>query len=121
MTRTIVVLGASPNPERYSNMLIRRLKAKNYTVYPVHPALHEVEGIRVVSTLDKVPGGADVLSVYVRAERSTPLLQSILATGIPKVIFNPGAENPELATALSEKGVEVENACSLVLLGMNAL
>ncbi len=119
--KKVVVLGASANPERYSNMLIRRLLAKDYIVYPVHPALREIEGLPVLASLNLAPPGADVLSVYLRADRSTPLLGDILATGIPRVIFNPGAENPQLEKALKEKGVEVENACSLVLAGLGEL
>jgi hypothetical protein len=37
------------------------------------------------------------------------------------VIFNPGAENPALAERLAETGVEVEDACSLVLSGLGQI
>ncbi|MCB0680934.1 MAG: CoA-binding protein, partial [Saprospiraceae bacterium] len=33
-----------------------------------------------------------------------------------RIIFNPGAENPELARLASAEGIEVESACTLVLL-----
>jgi len=32
------------------------------------------------------------------------------------VIFNPGAENPELSTMLKEAGIEPVEACTLVML-----
>jgi hypothetical protein len=55
------------------------------------------------------------------ARRSDPLAESILASGIPKVVFNPGAENPALESRLEAKGAEALEACSLVLLGMDQL
>ena len=47
---------------------------------------------------------------------STPLLAPLLALKPRRVIFNPGAENPALEDGLRAAGIEVEDACTLVLL-----
>ena len=85
---------------------------------PVHPHLESLEGKKVFHDLKDV-GSVDTLTVYVGATLSTKFKDSILNLDTKRVIFNPGAENPELAKALEEKGVEVENACTLVLLRTN--
>jgi predicted CoA-binding protein len=121
IVRKIAVLGASDKEDRYSNLLIRRLKAKGHEVFPVNPALQTIEGLPVYKRVEDLPGGLDVLSIYMNAGRSQAIADSILASGIPKVVFNPGAENPELERKLAEKGAEPLEACSLVLLGMNQL
>jgi uncharacterized protein len=118
---TVAVLGASVNPNRYSNMLIKRLLAKGHEVFPVNPAIQTIEGVRVYPNVESLPAGIDILSVYMRAERSDSLADSLLVCGIPKVIFNPGAENPAVQKRLEEKGVEVLEACSLVLSGLDQL
>lgn len=115
------MLGASNNPERYSNMLIRRLKAKGHEVFPVNPAFQTIEGLPVYKRVEDLPPGLDVLSIYMNESRSALLGDAIVASGIPRVVFNPGAENPELERRLSEKGSEALEACSLVLLGMDQL
>src|SRR4051812_5722770 len=92
----VAVLGASDKPDRYSNLLIRRLRAKGHEVFPVNPALSEIDGLPVFGTLQDLPPGIDVLSIYMNAHRSDALAESILASGIPRVVFNPGAENPSL-------------------------
>jgi predicted CoA-binding protein len=117
----VAVLGASGNPERYSNLLIKRLRAKGHQVFPVNPALKSIDGLPVYPTLEALPAGVDVLTVYMNAERSDKLSDSILASGIPRVIFNPGAENEGLEGRLRDKGVRVEEACSLVLSGIDRL
>jgi len=50
----VAVVGASNKPERYSYKAIERLKANGHTVFPVHPKLTEVQGIRVYSSLDQI-------------------------------------------------------------------
>jgi predicted CoA-binding protein len=123
--RTVVVLGASANPARYSNMLMRRLKNReSYRAVPVNPAQAEIEGQPVHASLDAAAsavGNPDILTLYVSPSRSADLEAEILRLGPRKVIFNPGAENPALEAALKRAGIATENACSLVLLSQGAL
>lgn len=117
----VAVLGASANPDRYSNMLIKRLRGRGHEVFPINPGLSVIAGLPVFPTVGDLPSGVDVLSVYMNASRSDALADAILESGIPRVIFNPGAENDALAERLKDKGVEVEYACSLVLSSMDEL
>lgn len=117
----VAVLGASDNPDRYSNMLIKRLRGKGHEVFPINPGLAAIDGRPVFRGLGDLPPGIDVLSVYMNASRSDSLAEAIVESGIPRVIFNPGAENDGLAKRLKDKGVEVEYACSLVLSSIGEL
>lgn len=119
--RKVLVVGASPNPERYSNMLIRRLLRAGHTAYPITPKNGPIEGLAVYRDLAAAPRDADVLSLYVNAEVSSRMKDAILEAGVPKVVFNPGAENPTLREELRQKGVDTVEACSLVLLSMDQL
>jgi predicted CoA-binding protein len=121
-SKTIVILGASDKPDRASNMLLTRLQRRDgFDPIPVHPALESIAGVPVRKGLNAVPPGPAVLSVYLGAERSSALEADIAALKPAKVVFNPGAENPELETRLNARGIATENACSLVLLGQNLL
>lgn len=113
---TVVVLGASPKPERYSNKAVRLLLEHGYDVIPVHPAIGEIEGLEVKKNLDEIDQAVDTLTVYLSPALSTPLAGSMVKLNPRRVIFNPGTENPELRDQLSAKGIEVEEACTLVLL-----
>ncbi len=121
MKTKVAVLGASDKPDRYSNLLIRRLHGRGHQVFPVNPAFASIHGLPVFRTLQDLPGGIDVLTVYMNAHRSDAMAEAILASGIPRVIFNPGAENEELGKRLQAKGVRVEEACSLVLSDLDQL
>lgn len=113
---TVVVLGASPKPGRYSNKAVRLLLEHGHRVVPVHPAIPEVEGLAVASSLGAIDALVDTLTVYVSPTLSTPLKAQIIQLKPGRVIFNPGTENPGLAAALRENGIATEEACTLVLL-----
>ncbi len=112
----VAVLGASNKPERYSFQAVKRLAEKGHAVCPVHPALATIDGVPVFKELGDIPVPLHTLTVYVGSERSTALAAAILAARPQRVIFNPGAENPALAQQLQAAGIQVENACTLVLL-----
>jgi len=110
------VLGASAKPERYSNQAVVRLMAENHTVFPVNPKLSEIQGIKVYPSLMQVPESLDTVTVYLAPEKSSRLENELLEVKPRRVIFNPGAENPDLMAGLQESGIECIEACTLVLL-----
>lgn len=111
-----VVLGASPKEDRYSFKAVNMLKDHGYQPVPVHPAGHVVDGITALKSLDDVNAEIDTLTVYVSAKISDSEYDRIVKLAPRRVIFNPGAENRNLAARLTKAGIEVVEACTLVLL-----
>jgi len=116
MKQRVVILGASDNPERYSHRALISLRSRGHEVVPVHPRLAEIEGVEVVSDLGLISGSVDTVTMYVGPAISAALLGKLVALKPRRVIFNPGAENAELAAALEKAGITCEDACTLVLL-----
>lgn len=112
----VVVLGASPKPDRYANRAVRLLLEHGHDVVPVHPRYPSIEGLPVAAGLDQVNGDVDTLTVYVAPDRSTALAPAIVRLAPERVIFNPGTENPQLQAALEQEGMQVVSACTLVML-----
>ncbi len=112
----VAVIGASDNPERYSNMAVKLLKEKGHSVFPVHQRLKMVEGMAVFASIKDVPQPVDTVTLYVAGDISTQLADDIFQIKPRRIIFNPGAENPELETLARAKGIVTQNACTLVLL-----
>jgi hypothetical protein len=97
-------------------MAVKMLSEKGHVVFPVHPALSEIDGIRAFKRLADIPLSVHTVTVYLAPQRSGPLAAEILAARPKRVIFNPGAENDELARALRHAGISTLEACTLVLL-----
>jgi predicted CoA-binding protein len=116
MKQTVVVLGASPKPERYSNQAVRALRDHGHEVIPVHPARSHIEDIPAVPNLASVTGPVDTLTVYVSPAHSLPLADDIIRLRPGRVILNPGTESPALEARLTEAQIPWQHACTLVLL-----
>ncbi|HEY3662405.1 MAG TPA: CoA-binding protein [Chthoniobacterales bacterium] len=114
--RNVAVLGASPKPDRYSNQAVRLLAKMDYRPLPVNPAFPEIEGMTCYPSIGAVDEPVHTITLYLGPARSTPLIDDILAAEPQRIIMNPGAENEELAAAASGAGIEVVEACTLVML-----
>lgn len=114
--QNVVVLGASPKPDRYSNQAVRLLVEHGHCVIPVHPAVKTIEGLAVSHKLTGITDKIDTLTVYVSKTVSSSLQNDILLLNPKRVLFNPGAENASLRVTLEQHGIRTEEACTLVLL-----
>jgi predicted CoA-binding protein len=112
----VVVLGASPKPDRYSNKAVKLLLEHGHTVVPVHPAASVIEGLEVSPNLPSIDGPVDTLTLYLAPAQSISLLPDMLTLKPGRVIFNPGTESPTVKAKLEEAGIRTEEACTLVLL-----
>jgi uncharacterized protein len=114
--RTVVVLGASPKPVRYSYQATKLLKDQGYRVIPVHPKARQIEQIPVVAGLACIRAPIDTLTLYLGPERVRDQVRAIVELRPGRVILNPGAGSRELENALRLAGIPYEHACTLVLL-----
>jgi predicted CoA-binding protein len=113
---TVVVVGASPKPERYSNQAVRALVEHGHRVIPVHPLLKEIAGVPAVPGLTRIGEAVTTLTLYVGPERGKELLQEMIDLKPHRVIMNPGTESDEIETHLKDEGITVLRACTLVML-----
>lgn len=115
----VLVLGASPKKDRYSNMAIVQLLQKGYQVIPVHPKLAEIEGLTVIPDLASVEQKIHTLTLYIGPQRSAALIDDIIRLNPVRVIINPGTESDQLEEALCHHHINHFHACTLVLLSTN--
>ena len=118
MKKTIV-LGATPNPERYAYLATMRLAQHGHEVIPVGIRKGEIAGIQIVEGKPELEG-VDTVTLYLGAARQPEYYEYILSLQPKRIIFNPGAENPELARMAQEKGIETVEGCTLVMLSIGA-
>lgn len=112
----VAVLGASPNPDRYSNRAIRDLKSYGHEVLPINPAHNQIEGLSVYKSLDEIKEPIDTLSVYVGPSLISSLIPAILRLKPKRVVLNPGTESTELINALKQSKIPYIEGCTLVML-----
>ena len=117
--QTVVVLGASAKPQRYSYQAVQLLRKYGHTVIPVHPKITVLNNITVVANLSDIHVKVDTLTLYIGSERSQLLMDKIIAMQPRRVIFNPGTESILLEEQLSHAGIPFLCDCTLVMLQAN--
>ena len=111
----VLVYGASTNPSRYAYIATELLLQHGHEVSLVGIKKGEVLGLPIQQDQPFLQN-IDTVTLYVGPANQEGLLAYLSAISPRRVIFNPGTENPALEEALQKKGIEVEEACTLVLL-----
>lgn len=117
---TVVVLGASAKPDRYSNKAFCLLVKKGFNVIPVNPAGIVINGVTALKSLSEIDCPVDTLTLYLNPERTDMILDDILKLAPRRIIMNPGTENPRLVERCDAVGIETLEACTLVLLSLGS-
>lgn len=118
LEKKTLVIGASLKPSRYSNIAINRLIKYKQPVEAIGLRKGEVAGVAI--TTEKEPfENIDTVTLYLSPKRQDEYYEYIISLSPKRVIFNPGTENPEFYKMLQQENIEVEVACTLVLLGTN--
>ena len=115
MSKTTLVLGASANPSRYSNIAINRLRSKNHPVVAIGKRNGTV-GDTPVETTTRDIENLDTVTLYLNPNNQKPYYQYIIDLKPKRIIFNPGTENDELVEIAKKEGIQPIEACTLVLL-----
>jgi predicted CoA-binding protein len=114
--KTTLVLGASENPERYSNMAINRLRTYGHAVAAIGARPGQVADV-VFGNEPKAFEDIDTVTLYLSPARQQAYYDYILSLKPRRIIFNPGTENVELRSLAQAQGIETIEACTLVMLG----
>ena len=109
-------MGASPKPDRYACKAMEMLRRFGHRPIPVNPAFQEVLGETCYRSIADAPKPIDTVTMYLGKQRSDPLIDEIVKAKPRRIIMNPGAENDDLTVKAEAAGIEVDYACTLVLL-----
>ncbi len=110
-----LVIGASEKIERYSNKAIRRLLSFGHEVKALSLRPGKIENVEFDTERILIPD-VHTVTIYVGPDNQLPYYDYIEDLNPKRVIFNPGTENLELERRLKKKGIEVVEACTLVML-----
>lgn len=115
----ITILGLSNDPSRYAYKAAQRLQESGYSnLKGVHPSGETVLGVKVVKSISDISEPIDTLTLYVNPLKLDTMFEAILKAKPKRIIFNPGTEHPALMKSAKQKGIQVLEACTLVLLSI---
>lgn len=115
MSKKTAVLGASPNPDRYSHIATKMLNEYGHEVLPLGRRKGHIGSEEILTDWPENEI-VHTVTMYMNAQHQEPFQDYILSLKPERIIFNPGAENRVLENKANEAGIETVNACTLVML-----
>lgn len=110
------VVGANDDPEKYGNMIFKKLISRGYKVFPVNPRHESVEGYPCYKDLSSLPEKPEVIDMVVSPKRGKAILEEAAKMGIENIWFQPGTYDDELLEFAAAKGLTAVQSCVLVAL-----
>jgi uncharacterized protein len=117
MARTVAVIGASSNRQKFGNKALRAFERQGYEVIPINPNESEVEGHKTFPSVLDVPGTIDMATVYVQPDAGVVVMEQLAQKGIVEVWLNPGADDHRVVARARELGLNIIQACSIIGIG----
>lgn len=119
MTETVAIIGATDKRDRYANKALHALQKNGHAVVLVNPFKEEVEGRECLDSVADYNGKIDTVTLYVNPKRFQDHIDDVIKVQPKRVIMNPGTEDDMHRRTLEDAGIEIIQACTLVLLSTN--
>ena len=107
--KTIAMVGASPDPTKFSYGVLRVLHEQGFKMFPINnkPEIKEIRGIKVFPTLDAVDQPVDMVQVFRRSEALYGVAEEAINIGAKVLWGQIGVFNEDAATLAESAGMQV--------------
>ncbi len=115
-TKTIAVIGCSPDPSKASNMVANYLKNAGFKMVPVYPKEDEILGEKVYRSLKEIPFKVDMVDIFRKPDVIGQVVDAAIERGDVDTVWTQlGLVNNEAAKKAQEKGMKVvQNKCTKI-------
>jgi predicted CoA-binding protein len=117
-SKKTLIIGASENPERYANKAFHSLKNHQHEVVMIGNKEGVIDGVSIQKG-NPLFNSIDTITLYLNPKNQEAYYDYILSLKPKRIIFNPGTENVEFQEIAKKQGIEIQEACTLVLLSIN--
>jgi hypothetical protein len=113
--KKFAVVGATDNPGKYSNQIVKNLKKRGYEVYPINPKLNQLEGMKCYASLEEIPVKVDVVDFVVPPSVTKTILKDCKRLGLCRIWLQPGSENEAALAYCHNNNLKVVHGVCVML------
>jgi hypothetical protein len=115
-TKTIAIIGLSPNESKASNMVGKYLKESGFKIVPVYPKEEEILGEKVYRSLEEIPFKVDLVDIFRKPDVIGHVVDTAIKRGDVDTIWTQlGLVNNEAAQKAEKSGMKVvQNKCTKI-------
>ncbi|MBN1447084.1 MAG: CoA-binding protein [Bacteroidetes bacterium] len=113
--KTLALAGASRSGKKFGNSVLKELRQKGYTVYPVHPEAETIDGVRCYRSFADLPEEVGGALLVVKPEQTTQLVRDAKEAGIRRVWMQQGSQSEDAVQFCRDHGIDVvQKECILM-------
>ena len=109
--KNIALIGVSANKQKFGNSIFAELTKKGYSVFPVHPTLNEINGIKCFPNIQALPYHVNNLILIVNPTLAEYLVSHLNDSPIRRVWMHQGVGigpgSNEAIAICKKNGIEV--------------
>lgn len=109
--KNIALIGVSIVKQKFGNFLMTELAKKGYTIFPVHPTLKEVNGMKCYADINELPDHVTNLILVVQPTVTEQIVAQLKDSSIERVWMHKGSGKGTASAAAikicKEQGIEV--------------
>jgi len=115
-TKTIAVLGLSPDATKASHRVAKYLQEQGFKIVPVYPKEETILGEKVYRSLGEIPFAVDMVDIFRKPAALNAIAEACIARGDVKVFWaQQGIVNNAAAQCAKDAGMKaVQNMCTMV-------
>lgn len=115
-TKTIAIIGLSPNEEKASNMVAQYLQNAGFKIVPVYPKGEEILGEKVYKSLEDIPFKIDMVDIFRKPDVIGQVVDAAIKRGDVDTVWTQlGLVNNDAASKAKEAGMKVvQNKCTKI-------
>ena len=107
--KTIAMVGASPDPTKFSYGVLRVLNEQGFNMIPVNPveAGNEIRGLKVYESLASIEEPVDMVQVFRQSDALPKIAQQAIDIGAKVLWAQIGVYNEQAAKLAEDAGLSV--------------
>lgn len=115
-TKTIAVVGLSPDPEKASHRVAKYMKEQGFKIIPIYPKEDEILGEKVYRSIKEVPEHIDMVDMFRKGSFATSLYEQIKKRDdIKSFWLQQGIVNNEVSKQAKADGIDfIQSKCLMI-------
>jgi uncharacterized protein len=116
----IAVIGASNDPEKYGNIIVKNLAAKGYKILPVNPKEDEIAGLQAFKNPALLPDPVGLLNFVTPPKVTKAIVEQLDPKRFKALWFQDGSFDEQIIELAQEKfELVAHHACIMVVANYN--
>ena len=114
-SNSIALIGASKNPDKYGNKILKDLISKGYRVFPINKSEKEIEGLEVFKNVTDLKEIPSIINFVVPPNESKTVTNYLVSKGYDNFWYQPGAESEDISFYLKSLNKNfIDDKCIMV-------